>query len=209
MTKAEIKLPPGCLLRKANSSNMVEFKQLQRQNIIDGFPQLLVFLIWLSLGVIFLLLLLLWILGLFFPLAITYHPFLLALGLIWFCSISGFVLGLFAHNNSVFDLSNTWCIKCQGRLVGWGTLSRNTKGSVILCLFVVKTWRRRGLGSALVKRIIQEAPPPLSLVCITKLVSFYNRLGFVRSGSNIFGGKYMVYKGLENRYSDTLTNRRF
>lgn len=194
MTQPEITLPPGCLLRQANSSDWLEFKQLQRQNIINSFPQLLFFLVGLSLVVIFLLLLTLWMAGLFFPLTITYHPFLLALGVIWFSSISGFVLGLFTNKKPFFDLSNTWLIKCQGRLVAWGILSRNTKGSQIVGLFVVKTWQRRGLGSALVKRLIQESTPPLSLSCSHKLVSFYSRLGFVPSRSNIFG-QYMVYKG--------------
>jgi GNAT superfamily N-acetyltransferase len=105
----------------------------------------------------------------------------------------------FSNKLSFFDLSNTWYIKCQGRLVAWVALSRETNGSVIQVLFVEKTWRKRGLASALVKRIIQEAHPPISLHCSHQLVNFYSRLGFVRHGSNILGFPCMVYKGLERR----------
>jgi GNAT superfamily N-acetyltransferase len=135
------------------------------------------------------------------PVLISYHPFLLALGVgvLWVPSTSRLIFMFFSNKLSAFDLSNTWYIKCQGRLVAWVTLSRDTKGSLIQVLFVEKTWRRRGLGSALVKRIIQETYPHISLNCSHKLVSFYSRLGFVRYGSNMFGFPYMVYKGLEKR----------
>jgi GNAT superfamily N-acetyltransferase len=196
MTQAEITLPPGCLLRQANSSDRLEFKQLQRQNAINSFPQFLVFGLGLTLVLILLLFFTLGIVGLFFPLKITYSPILLALGAVWLALISGFFLGLFT-NKFFLDLSNTWLIRCQGRLVAWVTLRRNTKGSLIQVLFVEKTWRRRGLGSALVKRLIQEASPPLSVGCPPNLVRFYSRLGFVRYGSNIFGGQLMVYKGFD------------
>lgn len=134
------------------------------------------------------------------PVLISYHPFLLALGVgfLWVPSTFRLIFIFFNNQTYFFDLSNTWYIKCQGRLVAWATLSRDTKGSVIQVLFVEKAWRRRGLGSALVKRLIQEATPPLSLTCSHKLVRFYSRLGFVPSRSNIFG-QYMVYKGLEKR----------
>jgi GNAT superfamily N-acetyltransferase len=131
----------------------------------------------------------------------SFNPYLLTFVLValWVPLISGLIRVFFNDKTSFFDLSNTWYIKCQGRLVAWVTLHRNPKDSEIKLLFVEKNWRRRGLGSALVKRLIQEAHPPILLGCSHKLVSFYSRLGFVRYGSNIFGGQYMVYKGLEKR----------
>lgn len=187
MRPAEIRLPPGCLLRKANSSDRLEFKQLERRNTIRTYPQFFVLFLVLTL--------------IMTPVLISYHPLLLAfgVGVLWVPSTSRLILMYFSNKLSFFDLSNTWYIKCQGRLVAWIALSRETNGSVIQVLFVDKTWRRRGLGSALVERIIQEAHPPISLHCTHQLVSFYSRLGFVRHGSNILGFPCMVYKGLERR----------
>jgi GNAT superfamily N-acetyltransferase len=119
---------------------------------------------------------------------------------------------IYFSNKTFFDLSNTWHIKCQGRLVAWAALNKNRKGSRILCLFVVESWRRKGLGSALVNCLIQEASPPLSLFCKHGLVSFYSRLGFVPSRPdsffpplpNIFNpadgfSQYMVYKDFNHK----------
>jgi GNAT superfamily N-acetyltransferase len=58
-------------------------------------------------------------------------------------------------------------------------LDRTEKKSSIQYLFVAPAWRRRGLGSALVRRLIQEAPLPLYVDSLPNRVSFYTRLGFV------------------------------
>jgi GNAT superfamily N-acetyltransferase len=58
-------------------------------------------------------------------------------------------------------------------------LDRTEKKSSIQSLFVAPAWRRRGLGSALVRRLIQEAPLPLYVDSLPNRVSFYTRLGFV------------------------------
>ena len=58
-------------------------------------------------------------------------------------------------------------------------LDRTEKKSSIQSLFVAPAWRRRGLGSALVRRLIQEAPLPLYVDSLPERVSFYTRLGFV------------------------------
>lgn len=194
MAQSEIRLPPGCLLRQANSSDLLDFKQLGRQNAFNNFRLLLAFLVGLNLLVIFVYLLTAWIIGSLFLFARNFKMILFLLGSTWVSFFFGCVLGFFT-TNSCLDLSNTWIIKCQGQLVAWVTLRRSTKGSNILVLFVVKNWRKRGLGSALINHLIQEVSPPLSVICTDKLVSFYSRLGFVPSRSNIFG-QYMVYKGL-------------
>jgi GNAT superfamily N-acetyltransferase len=58
-------------------------------------------------------------------------------------------------------------------------LARTEKKSSIQSLFVAPAWRRRGLGSALVRRLIQEAPLPLYVDSLPNRVSFYTHLGFV------------------------------
>lgn len=197
MSQSEITLPPGCLLSKANSSDRLEFKKLERQYIIKSFPPLLVS---------FLLILVI--------LVLPSGNFNLV-SILFIVGFLGYVLRLmiiYFRNKTFFDLSNTWYIKCQGRLVAWAALNQNRKGSRILCLFVVENWRRKGLGSALVNCLIQEAPPPLSLFCEQGLVSFYSRLGFVPSRPdsffpplpNVFNpvgafGQYMVYKDFNHK----------
>jgi GNAT superfamily N-acetyltransferase len=177
VAQSEITLPPDCLLRKANSSDRLEFKKLERQQVIriliNIFLQFLAFLLGIIVSE-----------GLSF---IISNPSFIALvvGLLWLPSVFRLIL-IFFSNKTSFDLSNTWYIKCQGRLVAWAILNQNMKGSHIVCLFVVKSWRRKGLGSALINRLIQEATPPLSLVCPRKLASFYSRLGFVPSRPNSF-----------------------
>ncbi len=46
-------------------------------------------------------------------------------------------------------------------------------------LFVSPIWRRRGLGSVLVKRFMEETNQPLYVISLQKLAKFYTRLGFV------------------------------
>jgi GNAT superfamily N-acetyltransferase len=58
-------------------------------------------------------------------------------------------------------------------------LNRSHEETKIGLLFVTANYRRRGLGSALVKRLIQEVTLPLYVHSIPDAVSFYTRLGFV------------------------------
>jgi GNAT superfamily N-acetyltransferase len=182
MTPVEITLPPGCLLRKANSSDRLDLKQLERKTMIEIFPEFLSFLLVMNILVAL-------------PL-LRSNPFLVAAasGGFWIPYIFGLTFMFFNNKTFWFDLSNTWHIKCQGRLVAGITLHRGTKGLEIRSLFVEKKWRRRGLGSALVRRLIQETHPPIFLNCSHGLVSFYSRLGFVQYGSNMCGLPYMIYR---------------
>ena len=50
-------------------------------------------------------------------------------------------------------------------------------------LRVEAKWRRRGIGSAIVKHIIQEYNKNIYLRCSISLTSFYSRLGFIQSGT--------------------------
>lgn len=64
-----------------------------------------------------------------------------------------------------------------GRVVGFG----GSRGSFITWLFVHPSFRRRGIASALVKRMLSELDRPVTLnVAITNIaaMSLYERLGF-------------------------------
>ena len=64
----------------------------------------------------------------------------------------------------------------------------------ITYLKVEEKWRRRGLGSAIVKHIIQESNKPIRLICYVDLIDFYWRLGFIQSGTpSRYGITTMVY----------------
>lgn len=71
-------------------------------------------------------------------------------------------------------------IECEGYVVACGQL-RSFPGAQELGSLVVKSaWRGRGLGSYLVKHLIQEATEPVYLECLgNRLAEFYTRFGFV------------------------------
>jgi amino-acid N-acetyltransferase len=72
-------------------------------------------------------------------------------------------------------------IECNGQLVAWGSYTNYAKGAYIYNLYIVQEWRRKGLGSSLVKQLMQEATQPIYLHSPPSLVSFFTRLGFVPS----------------------------
>lgn len=91
--------------------------------------------------------------------------------------------------NPNFYISGIWLIEFQGQVVAWGKLTCSQENSYIQSLFVAHALRKRGLGSALVKRLIQEATLPLYVNSLPKRVSFYTRLGFVpRRAKLSYGG---------------------
>jgi amino-acid N-acetyltransferase len=45
-------------------------------------------------------------------------------------------------------------------------------------MVVTAPWRDRGLGTALGQHLIQSASDPLYLECMSRLVPFYEKLGF-------------------------------
>lgn len=73
-----------------------------------------------------------------------------------------------------------WVIEGEGKIIACGQL-RNFEGAQELGSLVVDpAWRDRGLGTYLVKQLIQRATQPLYLECLgKKLASFYTHLGFV------------------------------
>lgn len=73
-----------------------------------------------------------------------------------------------------------WLIECEGRIVACGQLRCFSEAQELGSLVVTPACRGRGLGTYLVKHLIQEATQPLYLECLgSKLVQFYTRFGFV------------------------------
>jgi len=70
-------------------------------------------------------------------------------------------------------------IECDGKIVGCGQLRSFNGAQELSSLVVVPVWRNRGLGSCLVKYLIQQSTQPLYLECASWLEGFYNRFGFV------------------------------
>lgn len=76
------------------------------------------------------------------------------------------------------------------KMISKKTIKHFRKKSYIVSLFVEPGWRRKGLGSAIVKRLIQEANRPLYVKPSPESVEFYAKLGFVKSSLD---KEYMVY----------------
>jgi len=67
----------------------------------------------------------------------------------------------------------------RGRLVGCGQVKPHADGSRELASIAVRSpWRRRGIASEIIRRLLAEAGPPLWLMCRAGLVPFYARFGF-------------------------------
>lgn len=76
--------------------------------------------------------------------------------------------------------SQFWVIECNQRIVACGQLRCFLGAQELGSLVVAPPWRGQGLGSYLVKHLIQQATQPLYLECLgSKLVSFYTQFNFV------------------------------
>lgn len=102
--------------------------------------------------------------------------------LMCFDSTDSKVLSYFVPKYSnIISISNCWVIECNKNLIAFGSLRELDKNLYINQLFVEKKWRRKGLGSALAKHLIQETTKPVYVCSPFDLVNFYSRLGFVPS----------------------------
>ncbi len=73
-----------------------------------------------------------------------------------------------------------WLIECNGQMVAFGQLRFFPGAQELGSLVVAPTWRGQGLGTFLVKHLVQEATQPLYLECCgSRLAIFYTRFGFV------------------------------
>lgn len=73
-----------------------------------------------------------------------------------------------------------WVIECDGRLVACGQLRSFPGAQELGSVVVTSAWRGRGLGTYLVKHLVEEARQPLYLECLgSRLAKFYARFDFV------------------------------
>ena len=67
----------------------------------------------------------------------------------------------------------------QGEVVGCGQLKPHGDGTTELAsIAVTQTWRRQGVASAVIRKLIADAPRPLYLTCLSHNGSFYEKFGF-------------------------------
>lgn len=67
----------------------------------------------------------------------------------------------------------------EGEIIGCGQVKQHGDGSRELASIAVKEEHRgRGIGTALVERLLELHPPPLYLTCRERLEPFYTRFGF-------------------------------
>jgi N-acetylglutamate synthase-like GNAT family acetyltransferase len=72
-------------------------------------------------------------------------------------------------------------VEADGRLVGCGQVKPHRDGSHELASIAVRpAWRKRGVASELIRRLMDQAGPPLWLMCRSSLAGFYTRFGFAR-----------------------------
>lgn len=75
--------------------------------------------------------------------------------------------------------SQFWVIECEGKVVACGQLRQFAGTQELGSVVVAPRWRRRGLGSFLVRHLIRESTQPLYLECLgDHLAQFYTQLGF-------------------------------
>lgn len=67
----------------------------------------------------------------------------------------------------------------QGEVIGCGQVKPHRDGSRELAsIAVAPEWRRRGVGRAIVERLLEEHPGELYLMCRQELGGFYEKAGF-------------------------------
>jgi len=71
----------------------------------------------------------------------------------------------------------------QGRMLGCGQLKPHAGGVFELASIAVQPDHQgRGIGTALIRHMMEIGPRPLYLMCRTELGGFYERFGFQRIG---------------------------
>ena len=71
-----------------------------------------------------------------------------------------------------------WIIEQEGRIVACGKICSYDTYSVPCDVLVLPKYRRQGIGSLLVRHLMQHAPKPLYLACFPDKIGFYTQLGF-------------------------------
>lgn len=73
-----------------------------------------------------------------------------------------------------------WVIEYEDRFLGFAYFQNYETFSVIRCLRICSKSRRKGLGTALVKKLIQTGKKPIYLSPASGTAKFYRRIGFRR-----------------------------
>lgn len=100
-----------------------------------------------------------------------------------------YIFSLYGHNGRKFPF---WVIEKDQSLVGLIESGKFKDNSCIRFLFVLPNHRRKGLGSALVKHLLQNTNKPVLITCSSELTEFYARLGFIQSGNPVRWGKKQI-----------------
>jgi N-acetylglutamate synthase-like GNAT family acetyltransferase len=73
----------------------------------------------------------------------------------------------------------------DGSIIGCGQIKTHGDGSRELASLVVReNWRGHGVGSAIVRRLAEDAPLPLWLMCRSELADYYRRFHFREVGAD-------------------------
>ncbi len=88
-----------------------------------------------------------------------------------------------------------WCAYNEGKLVGLIMLSPHSKGAHIENLSVEKQYRKKGIGRALVQRLIQDTRSggQVMISLTTRIPSFFEYNGFIKCGELQDGSVCMVF----------------
>lgn len=104
------------------------------------------------------------------------------LGIKFLLGIAGWVMCgiIFSFLKTLFsqEWKKFWLIEQKGRIVACGKLCNYDAYSVLHDVLVLPPYRRQGIGSALVRHLVQQTSKPLYLACFPSKIGFYTQLGF-------------------------------
>jgi N-acetylglutamate synthase-like GNAT family acetyltransferase len=67
----------------------------------------------------------------------------------------------------------------DGQFIGCGQLKPHGDGSVELAsIAVTPAWRKKGVASSIIRKLMADAPRPLYLTCLSNNEPFYEKFGF-------------------------------
>jgi N-acetylglutamate synthase-like GNAT family acetyltransferase len=67
----------------------------------------------------------------------------------------------------------------DGQFIGCGQLKPHGDGTVELAsIAVVPGWRKKGVASGIIQKLMAQAPRPLYLTCISPMGRYYQKFGF-------------------------------
>jgi N-acetylglutamate synthase-like GNAT family acetyltransferase len=89
----------------------------------------------------------------------------------------GFTVCLASHEQYQ-QCERYWVVEAAGQLVGCGRLDRHPHHSEIYDLFVLPEWRSCGIGQAIMRQLVAQAPAPIYLASLPRAATFYHQLGF-------------------------------